>query len=147
MPRGPSLRYLQLAHNEWDAAKGRSVPRAIYGYGREDQLDKDAVRRLVASMSRLLEPGDVPAAPGEGLEFAETRPYGAAYVLDLRLHSRSEPWWNGSISDSMGFVGGYRCILSSGRPDCRPAGKIRSLCRVVRGTAHRRDRVRADRRN
>jgi hypothetical protein len=76
------VRYLQLAHNEWDAARGRSVPRVIYGFGREDQLDKEAVRRLVASLSRLLEPGDVPAAPGEGLEFAESRPYGGACVLD-----------------------------------------------------------------
>ena len=76
------VRYLQLAHNEWDAAKGRSVPRVIYGFGREDQLDKDAVRRLVASLSRLLEPGEEPAAAGGGLEFAESRPYGGAYVLD-----------------------------------------------------------------
>jgi hypothetical protein len=76
------VRYLQLAHNEWDAEKGRSVPRVIYGFGREDQLDKDAVRRLVASLSRLLEPVEEPAAAGEGLEFAESRPYGGAYVLD-----------------------------------------------------------------
>ena len=81
------VRYLQLAHNEWDAEKGRSVPKVIYGFGREDQLDKEAVRRLVASLSRLLEPGEVPAAAGEGLEFAESRPYGGAYVLD-RLWQR-----------------------------------------------------------
>jgi hypothetical protein len=81
------VRYLQLAHNEWDAEKGRSVPRVIYGFGREDQLDKDAVRRLVASLSRLLEPVEGPAAAGEGLEFAESRPYGGAYVLD-RLWQR-----------------------------------------------------------
>jgi hypothetical protein len=81
------VRYLQLAHNEWDAAKGRSVPRVIYGFGREDQLDKDAVRRLVTSLSRLLEPGEEPPAAGEGLEFAESRPYGGAYVLD-RLWQR-----------------------------------------------------------
>jgi len=81
------VRYLQLAHNEWDAAKGRSVPRVIYGLGREDELDKDAVRRLVASLSRLLEPGEGTAVPGEGLEFAESRPYGGAYVLD-RLWQR-----------------------------------------------------------
>jgi hypothetical protein len=81
------VRYLQLAHNEWDAEKGRSVPRVIYGFGREDQLDKDAVRRLVASLSRLLEPVEEPAAAGEGLEFAESRPYGGAYVLD-RLWQR-----------------------------------------------------------
>jgi Transposase DDE domain len=76
------VRYLQLAHNEWDAARSRSVPRVIYGFGREDELDKDAVRRLVASLSRFLEPGEEPAAAGEGLEFAESRPYGGAYVLD-----------------------------------------------------------------
>jgi len=85
--RDGEVRYLQLAHNEWDAAKGRSVPKVIYGFGREDQLDKDAVRRLVASLSRLLDPGDLPGAPGEGLEFAESRPYGGAYVLD-RLWQR-----------------------------------------------------------
>jgi hypothetical protein len=76
------VRYLQLAHNEWDAGKGRSVPRVIYGFGREDQLDKGAVRRLVASLSRLLEPGEGPVGGSEGLEFAESRPYGGAYVLD-----------------------------------------------------------------
>jgi hypothetical protein len=82
------VRYLQLAHNEWDPARGRSVPKVIYGFGREDQLDKEAVRRLVASLSRLLEPGDLPAAGGGGgLEFAESRTFGGAYVLD-RLWQR-----------------------------------------------------------
>jgi Transposase DDE domain len=76
------VRYLQLAHNEWDAAKGRSVPKVIYSFGREDQLDTEAVRRLVASLSRLLDSGAVPVLPGEGLEFTESRPYGGAYVLD-----------------------------------------------------------------
>ena len=78
------VRYLQLAHNEWDAATGRSVPKVLYSFGREDQLDKEAVRRLVASLSRLLEPGDALAADRgtAGLEFAESRPYGGAYVLD-----------------------------------------------------------------
>ena len=80
--RNGEVRYLQLAHNEWDAAKGRSVPRVIYGFGREDQLDKEAVRRLVASLSRLLEPGEGPVTGDGILEFAESRPYGGAYVLD-----------------------------------------------------------------
>jgi hypothetical protein len=80
------VRYLQLAHNEWDAGKGRSVPKVIYGFGREDQLDKDAVRRLVVSLSRLLDPGDLRAVPVDGLEFTESRPYGGAYVLDQLWH-------------------------------------------------------------
>jgi hypothetical protein len=78
-----TIRYLHLAHNEWDAGKGRSVPRILYSFGREDELDKDAVRRLVASLGRLLEPGDALAASGEaGLAFTGSRPYGGAYVLD-----------------------------------------------------------------
>jgi len=83
------IRYLQLAHNEWDAAVRQSVPKVVYSFGREDQLDKDAIRRLVASLSRLLEPGAASAATADGeLAFAESRPHGGAYVLDalwLRL--------------------------------------------------------------
>jgi hypothetical protein len=81
------VRYLQLAHNEWDAARGRSVPKVSYGFGRGDQLDTEAVRRLVTSLSRLLEPDSTPLAGDGGLEFAESRPYGGAYVLD-RLWQR-----------------------------------------------------------
>ena len=81
------VRYLQLAHNEWDAAVRQSVPKVVYSFGREDQLDKDAIRRLVTSLSRLLEPGAAPTATAEGeLAFAESRPYGGAYVLDALWH-------------------------------------------------------------
>ena len=79
------IRYLQLAHNEWDAAVRQSVPKVVYSFGREDQLDKDAIRRLVASLSRLLEPDAASTADGE-LAFAESRPYGGAYVLDALWH-------------------------------------------------------------
>jgi Transposase DDE domain len=81
--KGGEVRYLHLAHNEWDAAARRSVPRMLYSFGREDQLDKDAVRRLVASLSRLLDPADALAASAaDGLAFTESRPYGGSYVLD-----------------------------------------------------------------
>ncbi|MFD5513676.1 hypothetical protein ACFWIB_38930 [Streptomyces sp. NPDC127051] len=55
-----TVRYLHLAHNTWDAAAGRSVPKLLYGFGREDQLDTDAVRRLVGSLSKLLDPAAAP---------------------------------------------------------------------------------------
>ena len=77
------VRYLHLAHNEWDAAARRSVPRLLYSFGREDELDKDAIRRLAASLARLLDPPDaLAAAAGSDLVFTESRPYGGAYVLD-----------------------------------------------------------------
>jgi hypothetical protein len=82
-----TVRYLHLAHNEWDPAKGRAVPKVLFTFGREDQLDRDAVKRLVASLSRLLEPGDALAATAAcDLEFVSSVPFGGTYVLDHLWH-------------------------------------------------------------
>ena len=79
---GP-VRYLHLAHNEWDPVAGRSVPKILYGFGREDQLDRDAIKRLVGSLARLLDPADALAATaGSELEFCESRPFGGTFTLD-----------------------------------------------------------------
>jgi hypothetical protein len=79
---GP-VRYLHLAHNEWDPVAGRSVPKILYGFGREDQLDRDAVKRLVGSLARLLDPADaLSATASTELRFCESRPYGGTFVLD-----------------------------------------------------------------
>ena len=77
------MRYLGLAHNEWDAAAGHSVPRMLYSFGREDRLDRAAIARLIESLSRVLDPADAAAASaGPGLELTDSRPMGGAYVLD-----------------------------------------------------------------
>ena len=74
---GTPVRYLHLAHNQWDPAAGRSVPRVLYSFGREDALDRAAIRRLVASLSKLLDPADALAATaGSDLVFLESRPFG-----------------------------------------------------------------------
>jgi transposase len=81
--RSGPVRYLQLAHNEWDAEAQRSRTRVLYNFGREDELDKDAVRRLVAALSRLLDPAEALAAsePGE-LSVTASRPAGGVHALD-----------------------------------------------------------------
>jgi len=80
---GTEIRYLQLAHNEWDPAAGQSVVRVIYSFGREDQVDREAIARLISSLSRALPPGEALAVgAGADLEFVESRPMGAAFVLD-----------------------------------------------------------------
>jgi len=80
---GTPVRYLHLAHNQWDPAAGRSVPRVLYSFGREDALDRAAIRRLVASLSKLLDPADaLTATAGSDLVFLESRPFGGAFVLD-----------------------------------------------------------------
>ena len=80
---GRQVRYLQLAHNEWDPERGMSRTRVLHNFGREDELDRDAVRRLVASLSRLLPAGDAVAmtAPAE-LAFTGSVPAGGAFALD-----------------------------------------------------------------
>jgi hypothetical protein len=78
-----TVRYLHLAHNEWDPVKGRAVPKVLFTFGREDELDRDAIKRLVASLSRLLEPGDTLAATASAdLEYISSVPFGGTYVLD-----------------------------------------------------------------
>ena len=81
--RSGTVRYLQLAHNEWDQATQRSRTKVLSNFGREDEVDKDAVRRLVSALSRLLDPAEALAAaePGE-LPVTGSRPAGGTHVLD-----------------------------------------------------------------
>jgi Transposase DDE domain len=78
-----SVRYLQLAHNEWDPAAQRSRTKVLYSFGREDDLDRAGIQRLVAALSRLLDPATAAnaTAPG-GLEFTGARALGGVHVLD-----------------------------------------------------------------
>ncbi|GEL21027.1 hypothetical protein PA7_48640 [Pseudonocardia asaccharolytica DSM 44247 = NBRC 16224] len=80
---GTAVRYLQLTHNEWDPATKTSRPKVLHSFGREDQLDRDAIKRLVASLSRLLDPAAALAATGPAeLAFVSSRPVGGTLVLD-----------------------------------------------------------------
>ena len=81
--RSGTVRYLQLAHNEWDQETRRSRTRVLYNFGREDEIDKDQVRRLVAALSRLLDPAEALAAAGPGeLSVSASRPAGGTHALD-----------------------------------------------------------------
>src|SRR5215472_13084586 len=80
---GTEVRYLQLAHNVWDPAAKRSRVQVVYNFGREDAAHREALQRLVASVSRFLEPEQaLAAAAGGDLEFTESRPLGGTWMLD-----------------------------------------------------------------
>jgi hypothetical protein len=80
---GSEVGYVQLAHNVWNPAKRQSRAQVIHSFGREDQLDREALARLVRSISRFLEPDQALAASApEELRFLESRPMGGAWVLD-----------------------------------------------------------------
>ena len=73
---------MQLAHNVRDPQLRRSKVQVVYNFGREDAASRDALQRLVASVTRFLDPGAALAAAAGGLEFTESRPAGGTWVLD-----------------------------------------------------------------
>ena len=73
---GSEVRYLQLAHNVWDPQLRRSKVQLVYTFGREDATSRDALQRLLASVTRFLDPAAALAATTEGLGFTESRPLG-----------------------------------------------------------------------
>ena len=52
------IQYAQLAHNVRDPKTGQPRAQVLYTFGRVDQLDLDALRRLVRSIARFLPPDE-----------------------------------------------------------------------------------------
>ncbi len=87
---GTVVSYLQLAHNERHPRTGSPVATVIHSFGRADKVDRAALARLVASISRFLDPGTATAAAAAGeVEVIDSRRMGAAWVLG-RLWDRLE---------------------------------------------------------
>ncbi len=85
------VRYLQLVHNTWDPVAGAAKMKVLHSFGREDQLDRAAIERLIASLSKLLHPAggltgptgaEAVTAGGAGLEFISSKALGATWALD-----------------------------------------------------------------
>jgi hypothetical protein len=85
---GSVVGYLQLAHNERHPQTGVPTAKVIHNFGRADRVDREALARLVASISRFLDPAQaVAAAAGAEVEVLDSRRLGGAWVLD-RLWER-----------------------------------------------------------
>ena len=66
------MAYLQLAQNEWDPKAKYAKAKVIYSFGREDQIDRAILERLVQSISRFLSPEEALRAQegiGEAADF------------------------------------------------------------------------------
>jgi hypothetical protein len=80
---GSVVRYLALAHNERHPRTGSPVAKVIHNFGRADKVDREALARLVSSISRFLEPEQaVAAAAGAEVEIVDSRRLGGAWTLD-----------------------------------------------------------------
>jgi hypothetical protein len=85
---GSVVSYLQLAHNERHPDTGSSVAKVIHSFGRAETVDRDALARLVSSISRFLTPEQATAAAaGAEVDIVDSRPLGGAWTLD-RLWER-----------------------------------------------------------
>ncbi|HEY6422243.1 MAG TPA: IS1634 family transposase [Pseudonocardiaceae bacterium] len=89
---GSVVAYLQLAHNERHPVTGSPTARVIHSFGRAEQVDRDALARLISSVSRFLSPEQqvllAPQhAPSGQVEVLDSRRLGGAWTLD-RLWER-----------------------------------------------------------
>jgi len=71
-----TVSYLQLAVNVWDATKKQSVAHVVHNFGRAEQVDRDDIRRLISSLSRI-GLGEAPAGEATPLW---SRPLGGVHV-------------------------------------------------------------------
>jgi transposase len=78
---GSTIAYYQLAENTWDSDKGCAVAKVIYSFGRADQLDRQALQRLVRSILRVLSTEEAIAAEPD-VRLIDAWPYGGLYVFD-----------------------------------------------------------------
>jgi transposase len=84
---GSTVTYVQLAHNVRDAESGQSKANVLHTFGRTDELDVAAIKRLTRSLCRFLSPEDAIQAQAlsEGkdapLTFLKSVPRGGSYLL------------------------------------------------------------------
>jgi len=88
---GSVVEYVQLAHNVWNKEKGFAQAQVIHSFGRREELDINALKRLIKSVSRFLDPEDAIRLEHQtdDLKFVSSRPAGGAYLLKAlwdRLH-------------------------------------------------------------
>ena len=80
---GSVVAYLQLAHNERHPDTGNPVAKVIHNFGRAEKVDRAALARLVASISRFLTPEEAAAAAqGAQVEILDSRRLGGTWTLD-----------------------------------------------------------------
>ena len=80
---GSVVAYLQLAHNERHPETGNPVAKVIHNFGRAEHVDRQALARLVSSISRFLTPEQaMSAAAGAEVEILDSRAMGGAWALD-----------------------------------------------------------------
>jgi len=81
---GSVVRYVQLAYNQRDPKSKTVKAKVVHNFGREDELDVEALRRLARSIVRYLGSEEDLRLQAEqsGLRFVSSRPVGGAWLLN-----------------------------------------------------------------
>ncbi|MGA2160437.1 MAG: IS1634 family transposase [Dehalococcoidia bacterium] len=81
---GSVVRYVQLAHNVWDPKAGCSKTEVIRNLGREEDLDRKGLQRLVENVSRYLgeEIQTSSSVTEQDITFEPGRSFGGVWALD-----------------------------------------------------------------
>jgi len=74
--------YLQLVESRWDRARQRSVPHVIHSFGRREDLDERAVRRLVQSLWKYLPEHSAAVEAARSCMVLASRPLGTVWLLE-----------------------------------------------------------------
>jgi len=79
---GPDVTYLHLAHNAWDPKQKMTRTKILHSFGRKDQLDIEAIRRLVKSLSSYLPAKEQLSLLPKDFKFLWSRSFAHLYLLD-----------------------------------------------------------------
>lgn len=109
---GSEVSYLSLAHNVRDPTSRAPRAEIIHRFGRADDVDREALRRLVRSIGRFLDPADAVAATvGGEVRLLDSRAMGACWLAD-RL------WQRFGIGDTI------RQAVGGGRVDAEQVERV-----------------------
>jgi len=79
---GLDVTYLHLAHNTWDRKQKITRTKILHSFGRKDQLDIEAIRRLIKSLSSYLPPKEQLSLLPQDFKFVWSRSFAHLYLLD-----------------------------------------------------------------
>ena len=81
--------YVELVQSVRDEKTGKPKTIVLYNFGKPEDVDLDAVRKLIAALSTLLPQGELVARPSvdsatgdNSLAFVEARDFGGIGLLD-----------------------------------------------------------------